>query len=496
MSMKVLFISVNKVKSLRPVFPVGVVRVATHVRSKGYEVDVLDLCFESDDEMSVKNRVKEFSPDVVGISIRNVDSLNFLEPSFYPPFVLQVVNWCKETSPGIKILLGGAGFSHAPEEIMRYARAHFGIIGYGETSTTALLDKLSAGEPLDSTQGLIYFDKAGALRKNPPNYHYDRDGDCRIAREYYDKRYYAFEYMTQDSHTRCVESLQTKKGCGLHCIYCSNFKLEGHGVVTRPVKLVVDEMEDIIKNSVGQGFEIVDSVFNVPLSHAIDICREMKRRGINSPWACMLNPGAVTESLLSLMRETGCYKVEFGTDSCATEILRILGKTYTREDIIRAHHFTDRNDINIMHCVFLGAPGDNRETIFETLELLSQLVPDNPHSRHRVYLCLGLRIWDNTQLYDIALRDGLITSADDISFPIFYISPSLLGDEKLLDEVEEKVVKNSNWYLWWGLPNYSLKERIQQVTREFDKMREIYVKVKNAQISREKSHDALTGSTR
>lgn len=83
--MKVLFVSVNKLKSFRPVLPIGMVTVATQVRTAGYETEVLDLMWEEEDEEAVRAAVARLRPDVVGISVRNVDSQNMLEPVIYTP---------------------------------------------------------------------------------------------------------------------------------------------------------------------------------------------------------------------------------------------------------------------------------------------------------------------------------------------------------------------------------------------------------------------------
>ncbi|MGW3464577.1 cobalamin-dependent protein, partial [Streptomyces olivaceoviridis] len=64
-----MFVSVNKLKSFRPVLPIGMVTVATQVRAAGHDVHVLDLMWEEEDEKAVREAVAAFRPDVVGISI-------------------------------------------------------------------------------------------------------------------------------------------------------------------------------------------------------------------------------------------------------------------------------------------------------------------------------------------------------------------------------------------------------------------------------------------
>jgi len=480
--MKILMISTNKVQSLRPVFPRGMALVASHLKQAGHEVESLDLCFETEDKAVVFHAIKRLFPEIIGISVRNIDTQNFLEPDFHPPFLRQVVSWCREANPNATVLLGGAGFSHAPKQLMRYTGADFGIVGYGERSAVDLLQKISRNTDYTKIEGLVYFDDKGKLVCNAPSFFPEVKTLRSHLRNFYDKRYYSFEFMTPNSHAQCLETVHSKRGCVLRCIYCSNHKVEGHKVITKSPELVVDEIEEVLAQSETPGFEFTDGVFNIPLEHAITVCKEMRHRGLNMPWQCMLSAGAVTEELLDLMKETGCSKVEFGTDSCSDEILLNLGKNYTKADVERAHHLVDERGIDIMHCIFLGSPGDNARTIHETLDVMDALVPDDPESHHQVYFCLGLRIWDGTLLHDIALREGLVSGESDLLFPHFYISKDLSENSGLLDEIEQRIVPNNKWYLWWGLPNYSLKERIQLVSSEYEKMHKVYYQAHESSI--------------
>src|SRR5437763_1124894 len=130
--MKVMFVSINKLKSYRPVLPIGMVTVATQLKAIGHQVQCTDLMFETEDEEVVRRNVAEFQPDIVGISIRNVDSLDRLEQEIYTPVALEVADWTRGTRPGVKILLGGPGFTTVPEDLMDFVGADYGLLGFAE----------------------------------------------------------------------------------------------------------------------------------------------------------------------------------------------------------------------------------------------------------------------------------------------------------------------------------------------------------------------------
>lgn len=475
MNVKLLLISVNKEKAVRPVLPIGMVTVAAQVLKAGHEVDCLDLCFEVDDETCVKKKIKDYQPDVIGISIRNIDSQSFLEPIFYSPLVLSVVEWSRSQKPDSIIVLGGAGFSQVPQELLQYTNADYGILSFAEKSMGLFMDRLSKGQSVDDVEGIIYISTNGSVCRKEPTFEMDYANVEPPARQFYDKRYFSFGYQTQNGSDKVVETVQSKKGCVLECVFCSNFVVDGTGVTLKSVQSTVDEIERIVQESEVSGFEFVDSVFNLPLRHALNICREMEARKIYMPWTCMLNPGAVTEELVASMAKTGCKRIDFGTDSCSDPILKILKKKFTKEKIIRSHHIVEKFGIEIMHCVFIGNPGDTKEAIRETLDVMDQLVPNQKESKNHVYLSLGLRICKGTELHRMAIEQGVLRQNDDLGVPRFYVAPGILESDDLLDEIEQRVVAHKNWYLWWGLPNLSLKERVRQVQKENKKMEKLYL---------------------
>jgi radical SAM superfamily enzyme YgiQ (UPF0313 family) len=473
--MKVLLISVNKEKSYRPALPIGMVTVAAQARAAGHAVDCLDLCFAADDEAEVRGAIDRASPQVIGISIRNVDSQNFLEPIFYPPFVLQVVEWCRQAAPRAVIVLGGAGFSHLPEEMMRYTGAEYGIASFGESSFPLLLERLEHGSSVEDVPGICYWREDGSLGRREPAYKVDFARVTTPAREFYDRRYFSYGRESGDLAQQCAETVQTKKGCVLSCIFCSNFQVDGEGVALKPPAQAVDEIERILARGETTGFEFVDGVFNLPLAHALAVCREMKRRGIRAPWTCMLNPAAVSVELADLLQETGCERIEFGTDSLSDPVLRVLKKNFRQEHVRNADALLTGRGIDITHCVFLGSPGETRESLAETLDVLSELVPATGVVGKHAYLSLGLRVFAGTRLHEIARAEGVVPEGANLAVPRFYVAPWLLEDEALLDAIEARVVANENWYLWWGIPNVPLRKRVRQVVEETRKIEALFL---------------------
>ena len=135
--MKVLFISPNREKEPYVAAPLGIAYLSAVLLKEGYDIRVLDLCFEDDPVSATKNTLNDFQPDIIGISIRNLES----STTFLIPTIKDVVDCCKDYGKG-KIILGGTAFSITPEDILRYFGVDLGVIGEGEESVPELLRRL------------------------------------------------------------------------------------------------------------------------------------------------------------------------------------------------------------------------------------------------------------------------------------------------------------------------------------------------------------------
>ncbi|MCX8037967.1 MAG: cobalamin-dependent protein, partial [Candidatus Sumerlaeia bacterium] len=131
---RILLISANREILPYPVFPLGVAYVATALTGAGHSVRIFDVnCFEPDAiAPALGEAVEGFRPDLVGLSIRNIDNLTFPTSVSYLPEIRALVEGCRATAPDVPILLGGAGYSLFPEEALAALDADIGLVGDAE----------------------------------------------------------------------------------------------------------------------------------------------------------------------------------------------------------------------------------------------------------------------------------------------------------------------------------------------------------------------------
>jgi len=72
--MRVLLVSANTEKINMPVLPLGLACVAEATRNAGHDVKLVDLMDQQNTRIVLKDAVDGFQPEVIGISVRNIDN--------------------------------------------------------------------------------------------------------------------------------------------------------------------------------------------------------------------------------------------------------------------------------------------------------------------------------------------------------------------------------------------------------------------------------------
>jgi hypothetical protein len=146
--MRTLLISANTEQLHMPVLPMGLACVAAAARHAGHEVELLNLMTKGDlVEFKLENAVLSFKPELIGVSVRNIDDQCMNSPKFLLEAVKNIVRSCRCLTLA-PIVLGGAGYSIFPRSVLAYLRADMGIRGEGEAAFVKLLDRLSRKESM------------------------------------------------------------------------------------------------------------------------------------------------------------------------------------------------------------------------------------------------------------------------------------------------------------------------------------------------------------
>ncbi|MCX8092871.1 MAG: radical SAM protein [Candidatus Goldbacteria bacterium] len=422
---KVLLINPNTIRP--PIAPIGLEYVGEYLKQNGIKVFICDLSFNE----NLIKKIKTFKPDFIGITIRNIDDCSFKSRKFFLPEIKKLVSKIKKITKA-PIIAGGVGFSVSPVEILKFLNIDFGIYGDGEN---AFLKFILKYPDFSKVPNLIY-KKNGKYIKNKNEFF----NLCFLKPKrilFNNKKYFKEGGML---------GIETKRGCPKRCIFCVDYISKGEKLRLRPAKNVTSEIKELLKQGINY-FHLCDSEFNIPYSHAVSICNQIIKEKLNNKifWYCYCSPFNFDYKLAKLMKKAGCKGINFGVDSGNDKILKILGKDYTVRDIIKTADACHKAGLTFMFDLLLGAPGENKNTIIQTINLMKKLKPDV------VGTAMGVRIYKNTPIENILKKENKnafypqIIGNSDLLRPVFYIS-SRIG-KKIFDFVES-LVKNDKRFLF------------------------------------------------
>jgi radical SAM superfamily enzyme YgiQ (UPF0313 family) len=397
-----------------PVLPNGLACVASALAEAGNEVGFVDLCFARDPVAHTRRAARAFRPDIVGLSVRNIDNSDTIALRHYTPEAAGILAALRSAAPAATVIAGGAAFGVAPESLFRELGVDYAVAGDGERAAVALVDALAAGHAATALAGTVRT-VDGAIVFTPPADSADLDSLPRPALDRWIdvKRY---------ERSGATVPIQTKRGCVYKCVYCTYRNVEGWGYRLRDPELVADEMETLVGRAGVRHFDFVDSTFNSPPRHAMRVCEAILRRKLGAHLETTnFTPAAASDELLAVMRRAGFGSLGITAESASDPVLARLEKGFDAATVHATAERVERAGIRALWIFLVGGPGENRQTLEETLNFAAWRLGRGD----AVYLTVGLRIYPGTTLHRIALEEAVVAPGDSLLAPTFYFSPSL-----------------------------------------------------------------------
>jgi len=429
--------------------PIGEAYLASYLISQGHEVKLLDLTLSNDYKQDVSKAINDFNPQVIGISIRNVDSTTYPGNLFFYLPVKGIIQYIKQlVEPDIPIILGGAGFSIFSEEILKDLNHHIGVVGDGEYVFAEILKRIKNNEdPRKIERGICFLDSKGEYHQNPP-WRVENLDDLPIPiREMMDNDAYLIDPLNKSGPI--WGNIQTKRGCPNKCIYCSYRFIEGPIVRYRSPEKVAEELEIMVNNHGIKNVFIVDSVLNLNYKHLEKTCREIVKHKIDVKWGANYVPSKEYIDLMPLMKESGANHLATGFESLSEEMLKNIKKTRSPDDaILTSKKCIDLEIEQLIH-IIVGGPGETFDTVRASLDRLETIESYRGNlwqGDGDVIVFIGMRIYPHTPLQRIAEEEGIIMKGENLLKPKFYISPKI-KEIDLYQVVREYGETNPRWMM-------------------------------------------------
>lgn len=378
--------------------PLGIAYLQSILEKNNYEVKSIDMFNYS--FKKCEKEIRKYDPDIVGISCFTNERAN----SF------KLAEICKNINPDIKVIMGGPHATFLSDQIISNFPVDFIVRNEGEVTILELIKTLEKGKNLKNVLG-ITFRKNGKIFKNKdrpfiknldeipfPEY---RDFDLK---NYFPKKT-DIDIYSPLSISRFLDlrslSIITSRGCPFNCQFCSTSRFWGGCWRFRSARNVVDEIELLYYKYKIKFFNFADDVFSINQKRVIEICKEIIKRKLDLFWSAATRVDFISKKMLEWMKKSNCIQVQYGVESGSPKILKNIKKQISINQIIRAFEISKKLGL-MTHCfLIIGNPGENKQTINETIKLLDIIKPDS------ISPALPI-IFPNTPLYELAMSKGLI----------------------------------------------------------------------------------------
>ena len=427
--MKILLVATNQADRfmdsmvVRPV-PIGLAYLAASVDEERHTLKVLDLMFADDAVAEVADAVSEFEPDLIGMSIRNLDNQSSLNPVWNLPAVRDIVERIRQLSDATT-LIGGPAFSIMPAECLDYVGADLGIAGDAAEAFATLVERLEAGADYRDIPGIVFRDDAndGEIVASEGRFTSSFHRAPRL--DLLDMRAYNGSGFGVGVITKLAQAYYPTPGADFN---------GGDWRIREPSE-VVDEIRALDDNFGINKVFFIDSGFNIPAEHAKATCRAIIDAGLHVRWNSYVRPSEDADAeLMGLMKASGCSLALMAEGGRGGEGIadRLAGLDRMAELCREANlPFT-------MNMTF-GEPGDTESSVEQKLDFLKRV--DAAFAVLRV----GTRVLPNTAVAQTALSEGLIESESELMRPTFYTDAGVR--DWLADRLREEAAEYPRWNL-------------------------------------------------
>lgn len=390
--------------------PLGLAYIAALLEQEKYPVKIIDCVVEGYDTDVLFNntmiyglpipelidRVRKYRPDVIGISciFSTLDAI-----------VKELARSIRKEFPEVKIVLGGTHATVLADELIREFFIDFVVRGEGEYSFLGLIEHLDGKRELDSVCNLTWLDN-GAIRSTAQEFIQDLDQLPLPARHLLDMDGYMRIGHMQGYTGKGKRSttLITSRGCPAKCVFCSIHAVWGRKFRGHSPEYTLNEMQQLLEVYGIEHLIFEDDNLTFHKKRAEKIFKGMIERKFGFSWTAPNGVAiwALTDDLLRLIKQSGCYRLSLGVESGDPVTLKeIINKPLKFDRIEKIVATCRRLKIRTTAFFVIGLPGETMAAMERSMRYAENLAADS--------LCISMATpYPGTRLYEICEKGGYL----------------------------------------------------------------------------------------
>ena len=380
-----------------PHFPYGLGYISGVLRNENLDIELFDIYIYQWNKAEVKEKISNLDYSYVLITGKATQYA----------YIKWLVNEFKQKNKKCVVIIGGPLSTYSYEVVLKNTQVDICVIGPGEETIIEVLNNL---DKLKTVGNIAFKDNndicVTEMRINkksmdePPLPAYDLF-EMDIYKT--NKMYIHNKSMTLYSNEKetYVMAMITGRGCPFNCNFCAPSSRQ---FSARPIESILDDVDFFIREYGIGGINFVDELLFLNKERLNQIAEELGKRRVI--WNGQSRIDTIDLDMLYFYKKNGLVSIGYGIESGSESLLRGMNKKISIEQIEMVLRKTMESGLHLKVQLIYGYPGENYDTLNETVELFKRI--GHPGRRFSILTPLP-----GSKIYEVAKQRELIKNEDE-----------------------------------------------------------------------------------
>jgi len=369
-------------------YSIGLAYIYSVLEKEGHEVKLLFLNNYNEDISEIKffECYEKFKPEIVGFQIFSMNRIS----------TFKAIEKLKIYSPYTRIIIGGIHTSVMYEQIIEKYPHLIAVIGEGEYTVSELIKAFESNAILETVDGIAFYKSGRVVQTKPRELIHDLDSIP----------FPKHEVFFDNEPNRTIGHIITSRGCPYDCSFCCLKVISKRKYRRRDINNVVLEIKYLKqKYSRLKHIQMHDDTFLLDNSRVIQFCKMVIDANLELTFECSARVKPISSEMFYWMERARFTKIMFGLETGSEKLLKSIHKNVYRNDVINLFETLKPFKFTITTFLICGFPGEDNETISETINLVQ-----TTQKIHYNWIAGVGKLWvyPGTEVYDLMKKAGQI----------------------------------------------------------------------------------------
>ena len=354
----------------QPYAPLGTLYAAALMRENGYAISLFDTMFIQQPEELIA-AIDKTAPQYF---VLYDDGFNYLTKMCLTNMreaAFKMMKLAKER--GCTVIVSSSDSTDRFEMYLNEG-ADFILLGEAEMSLLELVNAIEKKDKdLFAIEGLAFKQNNAVVKTAHRNVIKELDALPFPAWDIIDMEPYKKMWMKQAGYFSM--NMGTTRGCPFKCNWCAK-PIYGNRYNSRSVQNVVEELKMLKEKFQFDHIWFCDDIFGLKPGWVHDFANAVEKEKLVFKFKMQGRVDLMLqENNIKDLARAGCSNVWMGAESGSQKILDAMDKGTTVKQIYEATRLLKKNGINPSFFIQFGYPGETKEDIEKTIQMINELLP-------------------------------------------------------------------------------------------------------------------------